>query len=172
VEEKDKNTALNYIERWRKVQRKRDGERLFATSVSKKEKMRKFFTPKQFDDTFIKNLEGKLFLACLGSTNNMKRYFYNLFYSGFYYDILIEKSQEIPMFAYYKKIGALKKHYKPNEQNKVKNNSIVMATGQVCMQTKITKWFEDRPPLRFMEVIGPNSVGYIEVSALTKVAKQ
>jgi len=61
VEEKDKNTALNYIERWRKVQRKRDGERLFATSVSKKEKMRKFFTPKQFDDTFIKNLEGKLF---------------------------------------------------------------------------------------------------------------
>ena len=174
----DKEQSQGYLERWRKQQKINSAARLFN---GPKREIRKFFTPEKYVCGFVPKFEGKLFrivektkkmeynkmdyVGTFGVNTHPLYVYYSI--KGIYISYKINKSTHRPLFEFYPKTKYFVQHYS-EEQKQIEIGSIVMTTGNAFAQTKLGMVFSDEKPLKFLEIIGPNNVGYFDMNFLSK----
>jgi len=139
------NTLKNSVERWRKSQRQKHGERLYNGS---KMDLRKFFRPKQWHYGHLSQLEGKLFTVIW----DKKRL-------SLYVDPYLA-----PALYWLSK----RNDYLGRQERKIlPSGDTVMATGNACKRTKQAgDSYEFEEGARFVEVLTTNGVGYVNMRFL------
>lgn len=143
------NKELGPLERWRRDQRRKQGERLYNGT---KTNLRKFFRPKQWKHGHLSELEGKLFLV--EETEKTTYYPWG------------QCDGQFPLYWFSKR-----NNYLGVQDRKIAIVGItVMATGNVCKRSKqSSETHEYEQDARFVEVLTTDGVGYLNMRCLRLV---
>ena len=141
------------IERWRKQQRLKQGERLYS---GPKHQLYKFFKPNQWNHGHLPQLEGKLFLVVETP--------------GVHWSVSWSCSDgKFPLFWFSKRNNYLGVH---KNGKTAKTGITVMATGNACERSKQADCsaYGHEQGSRFVEVLTTDTVGYLNLKCLRLVS--
>ena len=140
------------LERWRKDQHRKYGERLYNGT---KENLQKYFRPKKWNHGHLPQLAGKLFQVVHDKSKVDELWVIGM-------GVQHRWIQDDPNFTIPLRFFSKRNNYLGEQDDKcVVTGTIVMATGNACKRTSQSWEGSEGNEPKFAEVLTTNGIGYI-----------